>query len=328
MTDKKSSSSHRLPGVGALIKDSCSFYEKNLKALCLVGLLPVLFSAVMDLISAGGHNVALSGREPFGGLFSFAFSIVVFMVSIVTPVVMIRTIKAIDDSKKLDLDASYASAFRIFWSILWVAILVGLSVFSGAVIFILPAIYLAIALTFAMYALALDGHHGIQALCTSFYYMHGNWWKVFWRLLIIGLVVGGAFLLAMAVVYAIMLLAGAPIGSAVVMRAFMYSHAHISLLISIFFSAFTWLVVFPITYRISYTLYASLKAHKPAPVPENDFKVSRNWFIGLPIFGVAVGYLYLSAIVISIFAVGFLNGYERAAYSHRGVPIGMVRRTR
>lgn len=73
---------------------------------------------------------------------------------------------------------------RLFWKFFWVSILVGLATLGGALVFVLPGIWLTVALSFAAYYVLEDNQSGTQALAASAELVKGRWWETFTRLII------------------------------------------------------------------------------------------------------------------------------------------------
>ncbi len=96
---------------------------------------------------------------------------------------------------------------------LFVALLTGLSIVLGTILFVIPGIWLSLALGFSHFSLLEDDAHGTKALRASYDLVKGRWWATFWRMfvpnliviaitgminfciwLVIGLLVGGSIL--------------------------------------------------------------------------------------------------------------------------------------
>jgi len=66
----------------------------------------------------------------------------------------------------------------------WIALLNGLAVLGGFILFVLPGIWLTINFKFCSYAFLEDGKRGTQALAASAALVKGRWWAIFWRIIL------------------------------------------------------------------------------------------------------------------------------------------------
>ena len=73
-----------------------------------------------------------------------------------------------------------------FKSFLWIAILSGLATIGGSIFFILPGIWLYVALAFAPYLFLDENLTGRQALVRSAKLVKGRWWSTVTKLVLAG----------------------------------------------------------------------------------------------------------------------------------------------
>lgn len=73
---------------------------------------------------------------------------------------------------------SYRFALERIWTIIWVAVLVGLLVFAGLILLIVPGIILWVRLSVALPAVVVEGPRGGSALRRSFSLTRFNSWRV------------------------------------------------------------------------------------------------------------------------------------------------------
>lgn len=94
-----------------------------------------------------------------------------------------RLILLEDRGATFDREKERKHAWTLFLPFLWVSLLRFLASLGGLVLFILPGIWLSIALAFSSF-LVLEGKaRGNQALAGSLHLVKGRWWATFWRLL-------------------------------------------------------------------------------------------------------------------------------------------------
>jgi hypothetical protein len=88
--------------------------------------------------------------------------------------------------KPSDIRASfdYAFARHRLLSLLWLGIITTLMIGVGLVLFVIPGVYLFVALAFVIPVLLLEGLRGMAAVSRSMSLVTGRWWATFGRLLV------------------------------------------------------------------------------------------------------------------------------------------------
>jgi len=89
-----------------------------------------------------------------------------------------------------DVGDSYRFGYRRFWSILLVGVLVGLAVFVGLILFIIPGIIIAVRLSVSIPALVVERKRGTDALRRSWDLVKGYSWSVFGAFVVVALLNG------------------------------------------------------------------------------------------------------------------------------------------
>lgn len=72
----------------------------------------------------------------------------------------------------------------------WLAVLEGAVIFGGTIFFIVPGIFMGVALTFSKWVYLLESRKNLDALQQSRRYAYGRWGGIFGRTLLLGLIVG------------------------------------------------------------------------------------------------------------------------------------------
>jgi hypothetical protein len=284
-----------LPGVFALIKQSIALYKKNFKILVLIGLLPVVVSLVANLI------FSLIGIDTNSfDKFSFSLVLLFLLISLVSGVIsfsgvigIMDSIKEIDRGSKVSFKEVYKKSFSLFLSFLWVYILFYLATMGAMILLVIPGIIVGGYLAFSLFVRIVDEKKGLQALSTSHYYVKNNWWRIFGRLIGIGILIGIAMLIIGLVIYLLATLLGCTIN----LKDSLLNSGSGNIIISSITSLITYCIYMPIGLGCGYFLYKALKLTKPEPNPEVDFKSSRSWFKGLAIFGIAL------PLIVAIFGI-------------------------
>lgn len=304
-----------IPGPIALIRNSLVFYKNNAKMFFQISLLPFCILILSSLVS----NLETFFRDnTFLTVLIVILSIVImvagWLVQFIYPFVLIRKMDLIDRREQGDPEQLYRSGLKMFWSILLISILTSLITMAGAVVFLIPGIILALYSGYSLFFLALEDKRGIKALSSSFHYVNGNLWKVFWRGFVFSIFIILVVFVCFVVLYGgAFLISGASISSLIMISkgavSFGSSTQVAFFLVSIIFSALYYALAYPIVMIFSYQIYKSLKSSKTAPA-EDQLKKTRKWVMGLIAFGI----LAVFVITIFIFIAGVINGYSKAKF--------------
>jgi hypothetical protein len=94
-----------------------------------------------------------------------------------------------------DVGEAYRFGYRRFWSVLLVGILVGLAVFAGLILLVVPGIIIAVRLSVSIPALVVERRRGTDALGRSWNLVKGYSWPVFGAFIVVAVlnaIVNGA----------------------------------------------------------------------------------------------------------------------------------------
>ncbi len=195
-----------------------------------------------------------------------------------------------------DVSALYQSSWQIFFPYVGVFLLTTIAVISGFVLFVIPGIALAIFLSLSIYVFVVEKKRGMSALTKSWYYIQGNWWKVFGRMIVFAILMG-AVIIILEILTAILGLN--QVGPRMLMDGFNGDPKELSLISSILSLAVQSFVVTPLGIFYFYLIYKSLREQKQIEIQEvEEKKIRRNIYIVISL-GI------LMAIIIAI-AVGTL----------------------
>lgn len=161
--------SAQLPGAIALFKLSCVYYKEHFRALVSVMLLPLALQIFSIVISDSTVTTII-----------MLFSIVV---TVLSTIVLFGLIVG-GWSMEAGVGALYKKSTKWFWSMVLVQAYVMITVIGGLFLLIIPGVYVAIALNFALYVFFAEGKTGVSALVESWYYVKGNWGPVLWRIVV------------------------------------------------------------------------------------------------------------------------------------------------
>ncbi len=166
----------REPGVFAMIQSGMSFVQQRWD-LVLLGIVPlvaiILLSTLWEMIAIDALAVRVVA----------ALSIVVAIIGYLVVEVAIFYISVAEHPTSATIQDGLSWAAHNVLRIWWVYILVGLVVYGGALLFIVPGIIVSIATFLSPYAFIKEGKRGMAALLRSRDLIRGRWWIVFGKLL-------------------------------------------------------------------------------------------------------------------------------------------------
>lgn len=190
-----------LPGIGDLLERTFQLYKDKFWTLVGIMLPPFLLGwvgmGIWWLLSLLGVITKISLENTSGLillLFLILFGLIFFVILIIAGIwSQIALLYAI---KEREQDIGIKEAFRRGWhkiiSYYWVSILSIFMVLGGFLLFFIPGIILAIWFSLALYILIAEDKKGTNALFRSKQLVSGKWWTVFWRQLLISLMIMGA----------------------------------------------------------------------------------------------------------------------------------------
>ena len=170
---------------GALISQSWKAFRSTWKETFNVSvwfLLPPALTIVGAL---------LARSMPGGGLLFSILNLIGVIIAIHTSLRLMQFVLHKDlGQSTTNITKNILVPWKIFFSYLWIGLLLGLAVLGGTILFVLPGIWLGIAFSMASFFLLEDGIRSTQALAHSMALVKGRWWGTFGRLLSAGIVFG------------------------------------------------------------------------------------------------------------------------------------------
>ncbi|NIR52260.1 hypothetical protein GWO43_27075 [candidate division KSB1 bacterium] len=149
--------------------------------ILITGLLSGLIEANFLLRSPVG-NVSIS----FVTYFLITMSLTLITGALLTSVVYEYINCYMDkDFDEFDVDQIWKGTTKHLWKVFLATIVVTLFTFVGAILCLLPGIYLGVALSFTLFVLIREQTHIGQAISRSFELVSGHWWFTFGLLFVI-----------------------------------------------------------------------------------------------------------------------------------------------
>ena len=306
-------------GAGELVKSAWQVATKHWKAFVGIMAVPLLLNLITQFIwSAKDRSLAVM-------ITGIVFLIVTIVCSVLMQLAVIGAARTYSDDPValVSFKAQYAFGLKNFWSYIWVTILTGLSAMGLMVLFMIPIIVVAglfmiikisivtyllisvgmVVMAFgivvyagmSIYAFLFDGRKGLECISESIRIVRGRWWRVFWRVIVIGVV---TLLLYIPLII---------VGLVMTIGLKMPSGSIISIAISLILTLLTATVAYPLMYAYIYGLYRSLQSTAiAAPKPLISMvSIKVACWVGL-----VVGLL---AIASGIY-LGRIGGYHGGAF--------------
>lgn len=193
-------------GIGDILTTAFEVYKANAAKLIVIVAIVVIPLALLGSVlqnvvfeietrevTIGGQTIetAVGGRSFFAVI--AAATITGALAIVMAAVLQAATLRAgaqavIGDP--VDAEASYRYGFRRLGSVILIAILVGIIVFVGFVLLVIPGIVAWVFLSVAVPALVVENRRGTDALGRSFKLVSGSFWHVLGTVLITAIITG------------------------------------------------------------------------------------------------------------------------------------------
>jgi hypothetical protein len=175
-----------LDPIGTLFENSWKRFEERFAVGIAIFAAPSVLIVLSELL-------LLRGMPPAAHLLGGIIDILSVIVSLIASIALISAF-----GKNTSFAASYQAGIKLFWSYIWISILVCLAIFGGLIMLIIPGIILMVQLSLTQFSLVLDDKHGMAALKQSRAYVKDYWWAFIGRLLLLVLIFMVAALVILA----------------------------------------------------------------------------------------------------------------------------------
>ena len=191
-----------LPGIGDLLERIFQVYKDKFWTLVGIMLPPFLLGwvgyVIWWLLSLVGviNKISLSLENTSGLilllfliLFGLIFFVIFSIVSLWSQAALLCAIK--EGEQDIGIKEAFGRGWHKIISYYWISILSTFMVLGAFLLFFVPGIILAIWFSLALYILIAEDKKGMNAFFRSKQLVSGKWWTVFWRQLLISLMVMG-----------------------------------------------------------------------------------------------------------------------------------------
>lgn len=230
---------------GDLLHDAIGLYKKNPNLLSLVTVIPFVVGVAATLfidLTPVGTDVSLMVAC---GVVALFFGVLSLIVRTTHPFAYFTALKKVQQGHEASATAVYTEAFKLFWPLLWISILISLLVAGGISLFIVPAIFVLVYVSFTHFAFIFDKKRGVDAVAHSIWLVRGYAWDIFgYSILMVVLLI-----LATLIIGLVGTLLAFPLGVGLP-------------LVQILVGMIEALFITPITFAFYYLLYNEVKAAK------------------------------------------------------------------
>ncbi|MSU75229.1 MAG: hypothetical protein EXS55_01825 [Candidatus Magasanikbacteria bacterium] len=191
--------------ISNIISQAWLLYSKNWRALSIYMAFLFLPTFLMSILGIVG--VSLNKVIPGSALVSNIIIGIIFIISLLitfwTTIALTCGLKAmLDNAPNHSWRAMFDKASPLLWPFAYTSLIVGLVVFGGTILFIIPGIIFTVWYAFTGYVVLFDGEKGAAALSASKRLVVGRWWPIIFRLIIPNLLFMFIFMAAQMVVAA------------------------------------------------------------------------------------------------------------------------------
>ncbi|MFA6534360.1 MAG: hypothetical protein WCT37_04270 [Patescibacteria group bacterium] len=185
-----------LQPVSALFAASWRFFKehlKNLLQIVIVMMIPnalIVVIAILINLTANGDNL---GLFVILGILVFILYIIGAILQITGALGLIHYIHRRD--KTLKLNQIFNFGWNLFWDFVGEYFVVMVIILLTALLFAIPGIIFAVWYSLFVFILVCEGQKGHDSARQSRRLVSGNWWGVFGRYLLLGLIYCAAYLI-------------------------------------------------------------------------------------------------------------------------------------
>jgi hypothetical protein len=272
-----------------LFKTTWNFFKNYYKTIIPIFIIPSLIFVVAQISMLIGSGSSM--------ILGFVLLIVGIILSIASGPAVTSTIHrlATEVGAVITLKDQYKFGFKIFWSVVLIAILQLFISFGSAILFVIPAIIVGVYLSMYMFTLVIDGKRGFESLTESFSLVKGRWWPVLGRFAFIAVAYLGCAIVIAILSFLIEIIFGIEDKS--------LSQIILNMILNLVLTstAGSFMVVY------SYNLYTNLKNTRIPNVYVADFK---KWLIAFAVIGViaAIGFFVVGSMLVQTLKKEIMKG--------------------
>jgi len=188
-----------LPSPIELVKKSWEFYKEHFTLLVGTFLLPAVLTALFSFFSEDTYSAGAS-------FFIFPGALLLIVVQMIAMVALLHVV--VSEGKGITIQDAYKKGLESFFSYLWIAVLSGIIMAVGFLLFIVPGIIFAVWFSFSFFVFVAEDKRGWSALKQSREYVKGAWFAIAGRFLFLVLVSFGSLFALGAIMLFLSLIPG------------------------------------------------------------------------------------------------------------------------
>lgn len=153
----------------------------------------VFFKIETEKVTIGGQTIETitSTRGLFATLAAtMVVAALAFVMSFVLQAAMVRAGAQAVVGDPVDPEASYRYGFKRLGSVILIALLLGLIIFAGFLLFVIPGFIFMVFLSLSIPALVIENRRGTDALGRSWNLVSGSFWHVLGTLFVTAIITG------------------------------------------------------------------------------------------------------------------------------------------
>jgi len=184
-----------LPGIGSLLGETLSIYQKKIKVLLILTLM-LLF---LPLAVVGLPVIAsIIGLSFFFSNHYSDFSLILILLMVVALIAMVfislwisvsLLIAIKEREREIGIKELFSMAHHKIISYFWISLLETVIIFVGFLLFIIPGIIMSIWFSLALIVFISEDLKGRKALSRSKQLVKGHWWSVFWKFFVFNVII-------------------------------------------------------------------------------------------------------------------------------------------
>ena len=286
----------------SLLGFGLKLFRNHWKILVAIAIFPQFVSYIGSLLHySQNFSVQIAG---------IIISIIALIFSVAGVVASVDAIHKLssDETAKLSLIGQYKIGFKLFWSVVFVGIVIVLVGLGSYSLLIIPGIIVTVYTSVYLFTLIVDGRKGFSSLNESFSLVYSRWWPVLGRMVFLVVITIAIFVIAGFIVSGIGVVAGVPLvavqglltdGQAGPQFGFLVLSGLVNMIVSA--------IVGPIALGYSYRMYISLKAIRISDTPTIRFKRWLVAFLAIGIIGIILTAVLIPTIAVLTFGDEFSN---------------------
>ena len=177
--------------LGRVVEDTWSLYGGNLGLFLTIALAIVIPTDLLVLGVGAGQLWQGYEEDPNLGPSALAAVLHLLVIQPLVTAACIAAVMSLGRGEEPSAGWSIARGFERWGAVLAAVLLGGLATVAGFLFFLIPGIWLAVALYFASQAVVAEGRSPMDALRRSRELVRGQWWRVFGIGVLFTVAVGG-----------------------------------------------------------------------------------------------------------------------------------------